>query len=333
MFKPQEIITIDSILSIPDIENRVFSYYIPEYSSGMKLFKSVFRVESNNSANIVRVGNTLLYKDFGEDKSLNCISFVKKLYSCDTEEALFRINVDLGLGFHNTVKSTIGSIQRDNYKLGKPSGDVVKSLKIKRRDWQQHDITYWGAYHLKIEWLESVGILPISHFFIERDSGTSICRADKYAYTFNFYFNNGCFRRKIYQPYSEYKWLSNIDNTIVQNIKHIPKSGDNLIITKGFKDALCWTKVVNIPAIASNNETTMIPTEILDKLRLRFKNIYINYDNDDTGIKYSKIYSEKYSLIEIKIPKIECVKDFSDLVKKDINLALKLKDEIFSKNN
>ena len=330
MFKALDVISKDSILSIPDIENRVFSFYIPEYASGNKLFKSIFRRENNKSANIIRVGDTLLYKDFGDEKALNIISFVRKLYNCDTDEALSRINQDLNLGLHSNSTCREG---RKTTQLGTPSSSTILSLKVKKRPWNKADIEYWGSYHLTIEWLEEAKIFPISHIFLEKIEGTTIITAEKLAYTFDFYFNNGSFRRKIYQPLSkDFKWLSNIDSTVVQNIKNIPESGDNLIITKGLKDAICWSKIAGIPSIASNNEATIIPEKVIEKKRKQFKNLYINYDNDETGAKFSKLFSKRYNLIEIVIPKIEGVKDFSDFVKKDIYLALKFRDEIFNKN-
>lgn len=329
MFKPVDILNLNSVLSVPDIENRVFSFYIPDYARGSKLFKSVFRSENNYSANIVKYNGTLFYKDFGEPKALNFISFVRRLFNCSMDEALGRINQDLCLGFESTVPVISNPII---ISTGKPTENNIISLSIKKRKWLEHDIEYWNQYHLKIEWLEEASIFPISHFFVERISGTTMCYADKYAYTFNYYYNNGAFRRKIYQPYNKFKWISNIDTTIVQNINNIPRFGENLIITKGLKDSVCWSKLAEIPSVASNNEVTMIPDKVIDKLRTRFRDIYINFDNDSTGIKNSKIFADKYGFKEIIIPSIEGVKDFSDLVKYGINLALKFKDEIFNKN-
>lgn len=312
--RSKPILSLDSVLSIPDIENRVFSFYIPEYRSGAKVFKSPFRAEQTGSSYIVDIRGTLFFKDFGDNSCLNFYMFVRKLYNCDFSTALAIINRDLNLGFHTTVNCNCE--RSDNIlKVGTPSVPDTVILRVKKRDWTADDVNYWGKYGVTVDMLVKYNVYPISHYFIDKSYDAVLSfKADKLAYSLDFYWCDNVFRRKIYQPYSKNKWYSNINNTVVQGIKALPRYGEKLIITKSLKDVICFSEVLNIPSIATNSESSFIPIEVFEKLQKRFSAIYICFDNDNTGEKFSSIYAEQYNLKRINIPKIARVKDISDLL-------------------
>ena len=54
---------------------------------------------------------------------------------------------------------------------------------------------------------------------------------------------------KIYQPYSNFKWLSNTSASDLQGLSQLPDRGDTLVITKSLKDVMCLD-IWDIPAIA-----------------------------------------------------------------------------------
>jgi 5S rRNA maturation endonuclease (ribonuclease M5) len=73
-----------------------------------------------------------------------------------------------------------------------------------------------------------------------------------------------------------------------------------------------------------------IDSALIDNLKTRFKYIYLLYDNDATGKKYSKKLCEQYRLMPIFVP--EPVKDISDYRKtygivKTLGLLKSLLDE------
>lgn len=315
MFKIKQIPTIELINSIPDIENRVFSHYIPEYSGGKTMFNGIFRKDVNASANVIELDGKLVYSDYGERGCNDIFSFVSRIYGCTYYESPYYIDKDLNLGFYSNTGKNIPKITKE-VKLGTPNkaGDTV--LQVKKRAFEKHDLEYWSKYHLTKEDLIAYNIYPVSHIFIYKDDKLLQFVAQKYSYTFDFYWHEGIFRRKIYQPFVDGrgKWFSNINSTIIQGINIFPKTGVSAIITKGLKDAAVWYKVLGIPAIATNNEACFLPEEYFKKLRTRYPYLYINFDNDDTGIKNAEVFSEKYNLKNIVIPKIEGVKDISDFV-------------------
>lgn len=67
----------------------IFKHFIPDFKQPKKLFTSVFRTESEPSANIWKdKKGEYYYKDFGDDKALYPIEFVMRLQNCTFQEAL-----------------------------------------------------------------------------------------------------------------------------------------------------------------------------------------------------------------------------------------------------
>ena len=82
---------------------------------------------------------------------------------------------------------------------------------------------------------------------------------------------------KIYQPYnSDWKWTSNIDNTVVDGIKELSEQTELLIITKSRKDRLVLNNL-GYDAIAVNNEGTFIPMKVFEKLNNIYNQIILMY--------------------------------------------------------
>jgi hypothetical protein len=76
----------------------------------------------------------------------------------------------------------------------------------------------------------------------------------------------------------------------------LPESGELLVITKSFKD-IGTLYEQGIPSIAPQAESILLPENIIDELKSRFKTIYSLMDYDNTGIhlawKMRKLYGIK----------------------------------------
>lgn len=97
----------------------------------------------------------------------------------------------------------------------------------------------------------------------------------------------------------------------------LPKEGgENLIITKSLKD-VCVLYEHGIPSIAPNSENIFVTDAQYTKLKEKFKNIYVLYDNDEPGIAGAEKIKEKYPDVKlIFIPKESECKDISDYRKR-----------------
>jgi DNA primase len=67
-------------------------------------------------------------------------------------------------------------------------------------------------------------------------------------------------------------------------------------------------------AIAPNSEHSFIPDNVMNKLKKRFRNIYVWFDNDEGGLTGGRGFADKFSLPFTHNPLNE-PKDPSDYVK------------------
>ena len=81
----------------------------------------------------------------------------------------------------------------------------------------------------------------------------------------------------------------------------------------GYKDILTFN-LLGYWAIAPNSEHAFIPDKVMEKLKIRFPNIYVWFDNDEGGIKGAGSFAEKFKLRLTHNP-IGEPKDPSDYVK------------------
>lgn len=122
---------------------------------------------------------------------------------------------------------------------------------------------------------------------------------------------------KVCCPFLEKKWVtipSKTENSKpkIFGYNQLPKRGDILFITGGEKDVMTLY-ASGYPSICFNSETTRILPKVVSKLKERFSEVIILFDNDKTGRKQSMIESERNSLPQVFIPCFEdSIKDITD---------------------
>ena len=320
MFDVREPLTKDAVYSKIDSLN-IIRKYSKNFTELNKMFCSDFRDESKPSCHVIFHKGDYLVKDFGGE-SMRPLSFVMRILGLNYPEALSRINNDLALNFVDISQSG-HQVRRDI----KPCENTPSIVKIKRREWNDDDIDFWSQYGWRKGWLKECDISPISHYSLN-----GIIRiAERYAYSVDYYWHEGVFRRKIYQPFSrDYKWYSNVNKTVVQGYKMLPKEGGIVVITKAIKDIAPFYQI-GIPAIATNNETTFLPKEYMEKLTQRFKRLIVWFDNDECGLRFGKRYADEWGIESYHTP-IGEAKDPSDFYKLNgFNKWKELVDDIFFK--
>ena len=292
---------------IEDVLNSVSSYdlfkkYCPNFKQVGVLFSSEFRNDSNPSCIINPTPNGLKYKDFGESEgSMDILGYLMKKFSVSLNDAIEIIVEDRNNFSLDSKYSIKLSDKIKSERIEKPP----TIIDIKGRDFNQKDLNFWNPEVWTKEMLIKAKTIPISHFWIDNYKGRRCVKAASLAYSYDYYFHNGVFRRKIYQPKNKkLKWVSNVDDTTVQLVDVMPKYGDILFITSSKKDAGVfwriqlngWTKNKVIHAVAPNTESAYIPECWLEKTKTRWKKIIIYYDSDAPGIKNAANLSELYGL-------------------------------------
>lgn len=273
-----------------------------------KKYKSFFRKDPNPSASLYySSGNRLRYNDFRNNLSLPEV--LQQVLNLSYNDLLKRISLDFNLEdiqIDHTFKKKY--ISANLYK--ETDNDVKTLIKIKKRPFELYDLEYWNQFGITLEWLNKANITPLEYFWIINKKGEFLFKANKLSYSYNYYWYKKVFLRKIYQPEGKNdKWYSNINQTIVQNYKNLPKQDKNLIVTSSYKDVGTIECNTKIPSIAPNNELSFLPPKIIHKLNDRFENIYVLFDQDPAGHEGAKKYEQKYGWKPIFIPERFNTKD------------------------
>jgi hypothetical protein len=287
----------------------IFKTYCEGFEQIGKAFKSPLRPDGDKhpSAFIIMYNGDLMFKDFGKG-SYRAIPFVMERFNLTFNEALQKINEDfyLGLGGLKSLKTGLKMQIYDPPELKEKEPSVIS---IKRRTFNSDDDKYWMQYYIKQSTLSLFNVFPISNFSINEH----LYFSDKLSYSYDYYWEDQIFRRKIYQPLSYNKWYSN-GGAIVQGEGMLPKEGDLLIITSSLKDVMALYEL-GYTAIAPTSESTFVPDNYFMKQNNRFKRIILFMDSDEAGIKANIRLSEKWKLDYILIPEGYYSKDISDLIK------------------
>lgn len=93
----------------------------------------------------------------------------------------------------------------------------------------------------------------------------------------------------------------------------LPKEGgDNLVITKSLKDVAVLYEY-GITAVAPCSENIFVSDSQYQKLKKKFKNIFLLYDNDEPGLKAAFKIKKQYSDLKVLfLPRHGDSKDISD---------------------
>lgn len=278
---------------------------------------------------------------FRDDRNASCFyKWTNKgnLYFVDyaTEQVYFSpldiAQLKTGYGFPDILYKIESDFQLNSLTMDelrslrvneKPPVEVTPSdIKTTVTYFKTSDFRYWGQFGITPETLDFYEVRRVDRAWIN----------DKLWYIKNDI--DPCYRytekgkTKLYRPLAskKNKFRSNFTDNIIEGYNQLPAYGNTLILTKSKKDVMCL-KGLGYNAISPRSESTPIKESYIFDIKERFKNIYVWFDNDDVGIKYSKDLSEKYNFNLIAHPE-NLPKDPSDIYKnlgKDV-LTLLLKD-------
>ena len=279
----------------------IFRYYIGNSFIVNKAFNSPLRKDDIPSFGIFKQDNEYLYKDFATGESGGCFKFVKDLLNYRSyKQTIERIYLDL-------VLNSKLQVLKKQYKKEYKSVDRHTEIGIRRGRFTKTDLNYWSKYNITETILKKFNTFKALDVFINnKPKWYYTDNSPIYAYKV---FNNF----KIYRPKApkDQKWRGNLTIFEIGGYEQLPETVDALIITKSIKDVMCLYSY-GYSAICPPAETTMIPDTVINKLKQRFKYIYIFYDNDEPGINAASKMSDKYKLKSFIIPQNSLKKDISD---------------------
>jgi hypothetical protein len=190
---------------------------------------------------------------------------------------------------HKTLIQGKEGLELINVKeeVKKVTKEKVKLL-IEARQFNVADRDFWWQYEIKKAHLIEDRVFPVQKLFaLNTKSGSHIIDCKDIAYSYNDFPES---RKKVYFPLREGKrrFLTNCTKNDVGGINSLVSYGNELIITKSYKDYRVLKN--NGKNVVWFQNEGMIPKDsILDSLIRPFSSIIVWFDNDSPGI----IASEK----------------------------------------
>lgn len=256
-------------------------------------------------------GEKVHYTDFATGEKGGIFDLLSQLWHLPYGKVLEKIHKDFTAS--SGTKSTSTRVSNGSTQIVITKKTHPK-IEVKIRDWKPYDIKYWESYGVSLDWLKYAEVHPISHKFIIKNGNKYTFGADKYAYAY-IERKEGNISIKIYQPFNKngFKWCTSTDSSVISLWTKVPEYGDRICICSSLKDALCLWSNTGIPCIATQGEGYTMSNTAISELKRRYKNVYVLFDSDATGLIDGKKLSKQTGFTNIVLPQFEGGKDVSDL--------------------
>ena len=267
----------------------IYIYYIGEFENNQWI-KSPLRTEDDASFRISFYNGEWKWTDFGiSNNPKNAVEFVAQYFNISIAQAYDKIYNDIYLNKEHK-KITINT----------PITNEIESYCKIRNYFHDWELEYWSKANITAQDLKYWDIYSGEI----RNNGIIWHKSKIGDPLFIYMFDKKNQIYKGYRPLSKDSRLKFYGKNVaghIQGYDKLPEKGDILIITKSYKDIIVWSKL-GYPAIAPHTENMFIsPFDIYD-LQTRFKTIYVNYDNDATGVKKCIEYTNEYGLNYFNLP-------------------------------
>lgn len=285
-------------LTIEEILKRVSQEEIYEMVIGFtpvehEYILSPFREDENPDCYFEWYNNVLYYIDWGSGrKHMDCFNAVQHGFGLGFRDALAKINqyFKLGLGTNHSkpVKGELILQSKSRHKTPKD----VKEITFKSRVFNGgNDRKFWTRYEITRRQLIEDNVFAVVWYrvYSKRLRQYVVIRPQTRAYVFNEFHN----ALKIYVPDSKGKgkFVTNCTQNHIGGLRTLPDKGDLLVISKSYKDCRVLRNQ-GLNSIWLQNEGMIPDNEVLFPVLDRFKRFVVFFDNDQTGIKASKLVSD-----------------------------------------
>ena len=293
-------------------EEEIFEHYGIKIQKG--LFCSKIRKDKNPTVSLYRnKNNRLMMKDFGDSSCYDCFGYVQALFGVSYYMALQIIANDFGI------------ISRHDIRKNKPkivySGDKIESkeeakIQVEIREWDEYDLNWWGKYGITKDSLNKFKVYPCKTVWLNGNL-FYIFSGQQRVYGYYGGTKNGVeYWRLYFADKKKYKFVSNWRANMIQGAHLLQKNGGNyIVITKSMKDILTLYEC-GITAIAPCSENLFLTETQYNKIKAKYKHIYLLYDNDYAGISAANKIKKKFQDIKVLfLPRHGGDKDISDYYK------------------
>lgn len=294
-------------------QERLMEHYLGvPVKKGLFICPSFLRKDTRPTCAFYKNKNgILIFKDFA-GISGDAATVVMNIFHCSYYQSLRIIANDFGLIPYTKLDTNPPKIQY--------SGNVLEETKhaniqIEAKDFSEKELNWWKEFGISYDILKKFRVYSVKSVFLNGNYFTgSSEKTPIYGYYGGKSKNGDEFWRLYFPTKTKYRFLSNWNSSMLQGIRQLPVSGENLIITKSLKDVMTLYSI-GINSVAPISETIVINKARFEKLQNSFNNIICLYDNDLAGVKGAQKYKKLYNTRCIFI-KRKYAKDISDLWKK-----------------
>lgn len=313
---PQNEVKITKELILNKVsEERILSHYLG-INVGKGLFVNPLRNDKKPTASFYRNNKgDLIFKDFGNNFSGNFISVVMEIHKCSYYKCLKIIATDFGIiapekGYvANTPK-----IEYNNEEFTEKQSTSV--IQIEAQEFSKKELDWWEGFGISKNTLAKFKVKSCKSVFL---NGNYFCSSSSSSPIYGYYGGKkeSIELWRIYMPTKRtFRFLSNWSKLQIQAANQLPHDGEYLIITKSLKDVMCLYEC-GVNSIAPCSETVFITQSQYDRLKLKFKKIFLLYDLDLPGVQASKRIKKEFPDLQVLLlPRKYKCKDFSDFYKK-----------------
>lgn len=177
--------------------------------------------------------------------------------------------------------------------------EIITSIDIEKREWDKYDIAYWASYGITLDVLNDEQVYPVNKFWVNNRLQDYFYQVTNPCYAY-YLGHNKVDLWEIYRPFDEKfnKFRTNDKNDIKE--LHTVRQTYNLIITKSKKDKLLLKRLIadikltkiDVLYTSEANKLKSSTKLIIDE---NYRNVYVNFDIDMTGINGMRYFHKQYS--------------------------------------
>ena len=304
----------DSILNKIS-EYDIYKFYMPHQNWKINVVTySPFRNEKNPSFIIGYRGGTLRFIDFGDSsKKGNCFNFVMMLFNVGLNDALLMIDRDFDLGIISG--SSTKNYERIISDYAQPTATSKREyfIQVKTRRFTNEELAYWNGYYQDIDDLRANNVYSIDTVYLNKQKFPIKDTELRFGYLYEGHW-------KIYRPFADKKnkWMpNNVPITMMDGLDDITDC-DVAFINKSKKDYMVMKKVFPCCCAVQNEGMGCFSEENVEFIKENSERQILSFDSDETGVKNSKLISDKYGFDYCNVPRIyleEGIKDWADLAR------------------
>ena len=307
-------LTPDSILD-KITEYDIYKMYMPHQNWKINVVTySPFRNEKNPSFIIGYRGGALRFVDFGDSsKKGGCFNFVMMLFNISLNDALLMIDRDFDLGI--VSGSSTKNYERIVSDYVQPTATSKREyfIQVKTRRFTNEELAYWNGYYQDIDDLRANNVYSIDTLYLNKQKFPIKDTELRFGYLYEGHW-------KIYRPFADKKnkWMpNNVPITMMDGLDDITDC-DVAFINKSKKDYMVMKKVFPCCCAVQNEGMGCFSEENVEFIKENSERQILSFDSDETGVKNSKLISDKFGFDYCNVPRLyldEGIKDWADLAR------------------